>query len=183
MASGEVPRSLFYGDKISLRPAGTATLVCNLDLKCRILRKHDTDGKSSNKPGECPLNPLYVLLGAPRICETELLRVENRYSALELLCEECIEIDCSNASHDSSIQASISYFDSDIACTDSYARLHSEHKGLHVANVNICHIKPKLDAIKLLLNSSSKLDILGICETFFDVNTDDNILKNGGLQF
>ena len=26
MASGEVPRSLFYGDKISLRPAGTATL-------------------------------------------------------------------------------------------------------------------------------------------------------------
>ena len=60
MASGEVPRSLFYGDKISLRPAGTATLVCNLDLKCRILRKHDTNGKSSNKPGECPSNPLYV---------------------------------------------------------------------------------------------------------------------------
>ena len=60
MASGEVPRSLFYGDKISLRPAGTATLVCNLDSKCKILRKHDTDGKSSNKPGECPSNPLYV---------------------------------------------------------------------------------------------------------------------------
>ena len=35
MPSGEVPRSLFYGDKISLRLAGTATLVCNLDLKCR----------------------------------------------------------------------------------------------------------------------------------------------------
>ena len=52
MASDEVPRSLFYGDKISLRPTGTATLVCNLDSKCRILRKHDTDGKSSNKLGE-----------------------------------------------------------------------------------------------------------------------------------
>ena len=50
MASGEVPRSLFYGDKISLRPAGTATLVCNLDSKYRILRKHEADGKSSNKP-------------------------------------------------------------------------------------------------------------------------------------
>ena len=36
MASGEVPRLLFYDDKISLRPAGTATLVCNLDLKCKI---------------------------------------------------------------------------------------------------------------------------------------------------
>ena len=60
MASGEVPRSLFYGDKISLRPAGTVTLVCNLDLKCRFLRKHDTNGTSSNKPGECPSDPLYV---------------------------------------------------------------------------------------------------------------------------
>ena len=82
--------------------------------------------------------------------------MENRYSALELLCEECDEIDCSNVSHNSSIQASISYFDSDIACTDNYARPHSEQKSLHVANVNICHIKPKLDEIKLLLNSSSK---------------------------
>ena len=60
MALGEVPRSLFYGNKISLRPAGTVTLVCNFDLKCRFLRKHDTNGKSSNKPGECPSNPLYV---------------------------------------------------------------------------------------------------------------------------
>ena len=84
-----------------------------------------------------------------------LLFYQNRYSALDLLCEDCDEIDCSTASHDSSIQASISFFDSDIACTDNYARLHSEHKGLHVANVNICHIKPKLDEIKLLLNSLS----------------------------
>ena len=73
--------------------------------------------------------------------------MENRYSALELLCEECDEIDCSNASHDSSIQASISYLDSDIACTDNYERLYSEQKNLHVANINICHIKPKLDEI------------------------------------
>ena len=101
--------------------------------------------------------------------------MENRYSTLELLCKECDEIGCSNESHDSSIQASISYFDSDIACPDYYARLHPEHKGLHAANVDICHIKPKLDEIKLLLNSSSKLDILGLCETFLDENTDDNI--------
>ena len=68
------------------------------------------------------------------MCETEHLRVENRYSALKLLCEECGEID-------SYIQDSISYFHSDIACTDNYARLHSEHRDLHVANFNICHIK------------------------------------------
>ena len=67
--------------------------------------------------------------------------MKNRYSALELLCAECDEINCSNASHDSYIQDSISYFDSDIACTDNYAHLHSGHKGLHVANVNIRYIK------------------------------------------
>ena len=63
-----------------------------------------------------------------------------------------------------------------------HARLHSEQKGLHVANY-ICHIKPKLDKIKLLLNSSSKLDILGLCETFLDENTDDNILQMEGFNF
>ena len=43
--------------------------------------------------------------------------------------------------------------------------------------------KPKLDKIKLLLNSSSKLDILGLCETFPDENTDDNILQMDGFNF
>ena len=90
----------------------------------------------------------------PRICETKHLRVENRYSALELLCGECEEIDCSNASHDSSMQDSISYFDSDIACADNYARLNSEHKGLHVTNVNICYIKPKLDELIVQIRHS-----------------------------
>ena len=103
--------------------------------------------------------------------------------ALVLLYEECDEIDCSNAMHDSSILDGISYFDSDIACTEDYARLHSEHKGLHVANVNICHTKTKLDEIKLLLNTSSKLDILGLCETFLDENTDDTILQTEGFKF
>ena len=109
--------------------------------------------------------------------------MENRYSSLELFCEECDEIDCSNTSHYSSVQYSLSYFDSDIACTEHYAHLNSEHKGLQVASVNICHIKPKLDQIKLLLNSSPKLDILSFRKTFFDENTDDNILQMEGFNF
>ena len=60
MASGEVPRSLFYGKNQSLRPAGTATLVSNLDSKCSILRKHDADMTSPHKAGESPSNPLYI---------------------------------------------------------------------------------------------------------------------------
>ena len=58
-----------------------------------------------------------------------------------------------------------------------------EHRGLHVANVNICHIKPKLDEIKLLLSSSTKVDILGLCETFLDDKTDDDILHIQGFNF
>ena len=44
-------------------------------------------------------------------------------------------------------------------------------------------MKPKLDEIKLFLNSSSRLDILGLCETFLDENTDDNILQMEGFNF
>ena len=85
--------------------------------------------------------------------------------------------------HDPSSQDNISEFDSDNASTENYARLHFEHRGLNVANVNICHMKPKLDEIKLLLNSSSKLDILGFCETFLDENTEDNILHMEDFNF
>ena len=83
---------------------------------------------------------------------------------------------------DASLQDSISDFESDNASTDNYARLHFEHRGLNFANVNKCHMKPKIDEIKHLLNSSSKLDILGLCETFLDENTDDNILHMEGFN-
>ena len=56
-------------------------------------------------------------------------------------------------------------------------------QGLHVANINICHLKPKLDEIKILLNSASNLDLLGMCETFLDENTGDNILHMDGFNF
>ena len=41
----------------------------------------------------------------------------------------------------------------------------NNHRGIHMANVNIRHLKPKLDEIKIMLRGSS-LDIFGICETF-----------------
>ena len=46
--------------------------------------------------------------------------MENRYGPLESLCEECDQIDCSNAMHDSFSQGNISEFES---------------RGLNVANV------------------------------------------------
>ena len=102
---------------------------------------------------------------------------------LEPLCEESDQFGCSNAMHDASSQYNISKSENDNASTEYYVRLHFEYRGLNVAYVNICHMKPKLDEIKLLLNPSSKLDILGLCETFLDENTDDNILHMEGFNF
>ena len=44
-------------------------------------------------------------------------------------------------------------------------------------------MKPKLDEIKLLLNASSELDILGLSGTFLDENTENNILHMEDFNF
>ncbi|MCG8066696.1 MAG: hypothetical protein JAY84_02445 [Candidatus Thiodiazotropha taylori] len=68
-------------------------------------------------------------------------------------------------------------------CPKDYVPLQFNHRGLHVANVNICHLKPKLDEVEILLNSTANLDILGLCETFLDENTDNDILHMNGFNF
>ena len=40
-------------------------------------------------------------------------------------------------------------------------------KGLHVANLNIRHLKPKMDELRIMLDLSNCVDIFGVCETFF----------------
>ena len=59
---------------------------------------------------------------------------------------------------------------------ENYLCLSFEHRGLKNANINICYIKPKLDGLKILLQTSKKSDILGMCETFLDDKTEDNLL-------
>ena len=71
----------------------------------------------------------------------------------------------------------------DSECPKDNIPLQFKHRGLHVANINICHLKAKLDEIKILLNSASNLDLLGMCETFLDENTGDNILHMDGFNF
>ena len=93
---------------------------------------------------------------------------------LNSICEECNELDCL---HDMTGQDSVFDTNNDSECPKD------KHRGLHVANSNICHLKPKLDEIKILLNSASNLDLLGMCETFLDENTGDNILHMDGFNF
>ena len=54
---------------------------------------------------------------------------------------------------------------------------------LHIANLNICHIKPKLDDIKIMLSESKNVDILGLCETFLDSSVDDETLHIPNYRF
>ena len=57
-----------------------------------------------------------------------------------------------------------------------------QNKGFHICNLNIKHVKPKLDNINLILSSSNNVDIQGLCETFLNQNTDNSILNMQGYH-
>ena len=50
-------------------------------------------------------------------------------------------------------------------------------KGLHVANLNVRHLLSKLDDVSMVLASENGPDILGLCETFLDSTTPDNLIS------
>ena len=50
------------------------------------------------------------------------------------------------------------------------------NRGIHIANLNIRHLKPKLDEIKIMLSSSNGLDVLVTCETFLNTTIPDDVL-------
>ena len=53
-------------------------------------------------------------------------------------------------------------------------------KGLHIANINVRHILPKLDELRILMEDEKGPDIVGACETFLDINVpDDQIAITG----
>ena len=56
-------------------------------------------------------------------------------------------------------------------------------KGIHIANLNIQHLLPKLDEIKYQLTRTNSNKILGLCETFLTENACDNILHIPGYTF
>ena len=56
-------------------------------------------------------------------------------------------------------------------------------RGIHMGNLNIRHLKPKLDEMKQMLNLSNNNDIFGVCETFLDKTVDNDILSINGYTF
>ena len=57
------------------------------------------------------------------------------------------------------------------------------HRGIHIANMNIRHLKPKLDDMKILLDSANCIDVFGLCETFLTETVDNDIVPISGYTF
>ena len=53
-------------------------------------------------------------------------------------------------------------------------------RGVHIANFNIRHVKPKLDQVKIMLQGSA-VDIFGVCETFLNKAINDETLHVNGF--
>ena len=47
----------------------------------------------------------------------------------------------------------------------------------------VCHLLPKFGEISLLLKGPCTLDIMGLCETFLNIQVDNNILNIDGYDF
>ena len=56
-------------------------------------------------------------------------------------------------------------------------------KGIHVANLNVWHILPKLDELQRTLGIENSPDTLGICEAFLDQTVNDNQLSINDYDF
>ena len=66
----------------------------------------------------------------------------------------------------------------DCTCPSEYSMsgsvdLQFSSKGLHLCNLNIRHLVPKLDELRLAMATERSLDIFGVCETFLEQSVSD----------
>ena len=79
--------------------------------------------------------------------------------------------DITNDSHDIDETESINAF-----------VLNFSSKGLHSCNLNIRHIIPKLDELRLMIDNGKSPDITGFCETFLTNSASDNQVNVEGFD-
>ena len=58
-----------------------------------------------------------------------------------------------------------------------------KRRGIHIANLNIRHLKPKIDQMKILLDQSNSVDIFALCETFLHDSIDNSLVQINGYNF
>ena len=56
-------------------------------------------------------------------------------------------------------------------------------KGLHICNLNIRHVLPKINDIRLLLSNDKCPDIMGVCETYLQNQHPDSLLSINNYSF
>ena len=56
-------------------------------------------------------------------------------------------------------------------------------KGLHMCNLNVRHILPKIDEIRLTLSNGNIPDVLGICESFLETHHPDSLISIDSFNF
>ena len=57
-----------------------------------------------------------------------------------------------------------------------------QRRGIHIGNLNIRHLKPKVDDVKVFLNKENNVDIFGVCETFLNKTIDTTTLNIDGFK-
>lgn len=67
--------------------------------------------------------------------------------------------------------------------TDTFIEFSFSSKGLHISNLNVRHIIPKIDEIRVLLSHDNGPDILGMCETFLRKNNPDSQISVCDFDF
>lgn len=63
------------------------------------------------------------------------------------------------------------------------AELTYSSKGLHICNINIQHVLPKIDELRLIMAREKCPDIMGLCETFLEPNILDSQVVIDGYDF
>ena len=73
----------------------------------------------------------------------------------------------------------------DSSCPSSETRidLNFLSKGLHFCNLNVRHLMPQIDELRIVMATDKCPDIFGMCETFLEPNVPDEGLDGGGLEF
>ena len=53
---------------------------------------------------------------------------------------------------------------------------------MHVANLNIRYLKPKIDELRIMLDMSNCIDIFGVCDTFLNKSIDASTVHVDGYN-
>ena len=64
----------------------------------------------------------------------------------------------------------------------TFTDINFKHRGIYFWNLNIRHLKAKIDDIRIILSPENGIDVFGICETFLNPSIDDISISLNGYK-